>query len=135
MFIFTEQVILRRPTAKIALSMFDKYLANNFKGAMEEYKAYLESINEGGTQRALIPGPTVENALAIEERLQEMKRLELESDLGKEKLVNYDGNVEDYLSNIRQSEPTVKIAATGGSKKRSKKNKRKSKRSKVRKYK
>jgi serine/threonine protein kinase len=145
MFIFTEQVILRRPTAKIALSMFDKYLANDFKGAMEEYKEYLESINtrSGPSQKVLAPGRTIENALAIEERL-EMKRYEalqaakqLESNLGEERLVSDDHrNVEEYLSHIRQSEPQVQIAATGGSKKRSKKNKRKNirknKRSKVR---
>jgi len=77
MFIFTEQVILRRPTPKRALSMFDKYLANDFKGAMEEYKEYLELTNtrSGPSQIVLAPGPTVENALAIEERL-EMKRNE-----------------------------------------------------------
>jgi len=163
MFIFTEQVILRRPTAKIALSMFDKYLANNFKGAMEEYKAYLESINtgygdEGGPQRALIPGPTVENALAIEaraiearedplfaakkfaeeqfkygeqEKIDENKALEAATAFAEEQSMDVRALPTPPLPSA-QPIPRWDSPGTGGSKKRSKKNKRKNKRSKVR---
>ena len=65
MYVFTEQIPLRRPTAKIALSMFKKFVDNNFQGAMKEYKQYLENIPKVGNDSDIIfiPGDTVENAI------------------------------------------------------------------------